>query len=79
MKREKDVSCLYAALSNPNLSKQNEHIHAPGSNRLTGTIPAEFGNLYFLERLSLGNNKLEGTIPALLKNAESLTELNLCK
>ena len=44
---------------------------------LTGTIPAELGQLSSLETLNLGNNQLTGTIPAELGQLSSLETLNL--
>jgi hypothetical protein len=32
-------------------------------NELTGPIPPQLGDLYFLETLELHNNRLNGTIP----------------
>ncbi len=46
-------------------------------NRLTGTIPAQLGNLANLERLYLYDNRLTGTIPAELGNLTNLQVLNL--
>ena len=48
-----------------------------GANQLTGTIPAELGNLASLEWLHLWNNQLTGAIPSELGNLSSLTVLNL--
>lgn len=47
------------------------------SNNLTGNIPAEIGNLVFLESLSLQFNNLTGSIPSELGNLNSLEELIL--
>ena len=47
------------------------------SNRLTGSIPAELGNLTSLRELSLSSNRLTGSIPAQLGNLASLTHLYL--
>ena len=47
------------------------------SNRLTGEIPAELGNLTSLEVLGLNNNQLTGEIPAELGNLANLTRLYL--
>ena len=47
------------------------------NNSLTGTIPAELGNLDGLEQLSIINNQLTGTIPAELGNLANLRGLNL--
>ena len=44
---------------------------------LTGTIPAELGNLTALTSLDLRRNSLTGAIPAELGTLASLTELNL--
>ena len=44
---------------------------------LTGTIPAELGNLPALTYLRLSNNELTGTIPAELGNLSSLQSLSL--
>ena len=48
-------------------------------NQLTGTIPAELGDLSRLERLHLDENELEGEIPDSLGNLTNLTELFLGK
>ena len=42
---------------------------------MTGTVPAELGDLSGLERLWLWNNQLTGTIPTELGNLSNLTEL----
>ena len=34
------------------------------SNGLTGSLPAELGNLKYLQELRLDRNKLQGTVPA---------------
>ena len=44
---------------------------------LTGSIPAELGNLVSLEQLGLPGNKLTGSIPAELGNLVSLEDLYL--
>ena len=46
-------------------------------NGLSGTIPAELGNLTNLQELNLWNNDLSGTIPAELGNLTNLQSLNL--
>jgi hypothetical protein len=46
-----------------------------GSNRLTGAIPPELGNLSNLRVLYLGSNQLTGPIPAELGNLTNLREL----
>ncbi len=46
-------------------------------NQLTGTIPAELGNLGNLKWINLNGNQLTGTIPAELGNLGNLTELEL--
>ena len=46
-------------------------------NGLSGTIPAELGNLTNLQWLNLWNNDLSGTIPAELGNLTNLQSLNL--
>ena len=48
-----------------------------GSNNLSGTIPAEVGNLTNLEVLRLQGNNLSGTIPAEIGNLANLRELQL--
>ncbi len=48
-----------------------------GSNNLSGTIPAELGNLSSLKELGLNDNRLEGNIPAVLSNLSYLTYLAL--
>ena len=47
------------------------------SNGLSGTIPAEVGNLTHLQKLSLSSNRLSGTIPAALGRLAHLQELYL--
>ena len=47
------------------------------NNRLTGSIPAELGELSNLTYLSLWGNRLTGSIPAELGNLINLTYLNL--
>ena len=47
------------------------------ANELTGTIPAELGNMANLRLLELTDNQLTGTIPPELGNIASLTDLNL--
>ena len=47
------------------------------SNLLTGTIPAELGNLTSLNYLSLGANSLSGSIPKELGSLANLTTLSL--
>ena len=47
------------------------------SNSLSGTIPAELGNLHNLSSLFLSSNQLTGTIPAELGNLENLQYLFL--
>ena len=46
-------------------------------NQLSGTIPAELGNLANLEYLSLSNSQLSGEIPAELGNLPNLEYLSL--
>ena len=46
-------------------------------NQLTGTIPAELGNLSNLTELQLYDNQLTGTIPSELGNLSSLRSLDL--
>ena len=48
-----------------------------GRNQLTGTIPAELGNLANLTSLNLANNQLMGSIPSQLGNLSSLRSLQL--
>ena len=45
------------------------------SNNLTGTIPADIGNLTNLDYLDLGANQLAGAIPTQIKNLANLTIL----
>ena len=45
--------------------------------RLSGTIPAQLGNLTNLQDLNLGSNRLSGTIPAELGNVTHLESLML--
>ena len=47
------------------------------SNNLTGSIPAELGNLTALTNLALSSNNLTGSIPAELGNLTALTNLAL--
>ena len=47
------------------------------SNRLSGEIPAELGNLPKLEEISLDDNRLSGQIPSELGNLENLKWLIL--
>ena len=47
------------------------------ANQLTGSLPAELGNLINLTYLSLHTNQLAGTIPAELNNLTNLTDLFL--
>ncbi|MCH7670191.1 MAG: leucine-rich repeat domain-containing protein [Acidobacteria bacterium] len=47
-------------------------------NQLSGSIPAELGNLTNLEFLFLGGNQLSGSIPAELGNLTNLDFLDLC-
>jgi Leucine-rich repeat (LRR) protein len=47
------------------------------ANSLTGTLPAELGDLAYLENLSLYLNRIGGTIPAELGNLSQLTYLSL--
>ena len=46
-------------------------------NQLTGSIPAELGNLSSLDHLVLGDNQLTGPIPAELGNLANLRRLQL--
>ncbi len=46
-------------------------------NNLSGNIPPELGDLWYLETLSLGNNQLTGTIPWELGDLENLQILEL--
>ena len=46
-------------------------------NQLSGTIPAEIGNLTSLTDLLLGRNQLSGTIPVEIGNLTSLDDLEL--
>ncbi len=48
------------------------------SNRLSGEIPPELGNLINLTELYLCGNRLSGEIPSELGNLINLTELHLC-
>ena len=47
------------------------------NNQLTGTIPAELGDLTSLQRLYLHGNQLTGSIPSWLVNLSALRELSL--
>ena len=46
------------------------------SNSLSGSIPAELGNLTNLTSLNLGHNSLSGNIPSELGNLTNLTDLH---
>ena len=48
-----------------------------GSNRLTGIVPPELGDLSSLTELNLSNNQLTGAIPPELGNLSNLTRLSL--
>ena len=48
-----------------------------GGNQLTGTIPAQLGQLNQLKRLDLGGNQLTGPIPVQLGQLNQLEELGL--
>jgi len=61
------VSCSGGHVSSLNLT----------GNNLTGTLPAELGNLSDLETLNLNSNQLMGSIPAELGNLGGLKRLNL--
>ena len=50
---------------------------ALGSNSLTGSLPAELGDLDMLTELNLHHNQLSGTIPATLGKIAELTRLAL--
>ena len=50
-----------------------------GDNKLSGTIPAQLGNLTSLEYLWFNNNELSGAIPSQLGNLTSLETLVLNK
>jgi Leucine-rich repeat (LRR) protein len=47
------------------------------NNKLTGSVPEEFGKLKKLTDLRLNRNQLTGTIPVSLLDAESLQVLRL--
>ena len=47
----------------------------PSDNELTGTVPAELGNLSNLKQLWLHDNRLTGELPAELGNLTNLEEL----
>jgi len=61
------VSCSGGHISRLNLR----------SNKLTGSIPTELGNLTQLTRLNLSANKLTGSIPTELGNLTQLTKIYL--
>ena len=48
------------------------------SNKLSGSIPPELGNLSNLRKLDLHSNQLSGSIPSELGNLSNLNELDLC-
>jgi len=47
------------------------------NNNLTGTLPADIGNLSELQELNLSNNGLTGNLPVALGNLSQLDNLNL--
>ena len=47
------------------------------NNRLTGSIPAELGDLSSLQQLNLHTNQLSGDIPSALGNLANLTRLRI--
>jgi len=48
-------------------------------NKLTGSIPTEFGNLNFLMDLWLEENELTGSIPTEFGNVKRLQEVSIGK
>ena len=76
-------ACASKATSSPAPSQHNsansnklEHLNLY-DNQLTGTIPAQLGQLTNLENLNLHNNQLTGTIPATLNKLTQLEHLSL--
>jgi hypothetical protein len=47
------------------------------SNRITGSLPQEIGNLVMMQSLSTSGNNLSGTIPRQLSHLSQLNELDL--
>lgn len=47
-----------------------------GANKLTGSIPSEFGMLSKLENIALGHNNLDGTLPTELAMINGLKKLD---
>ncbi|CAN5968668.1 unnamed protein product, partial [Sphagnum jensenii] len=56
-------------------------VHVPtldiSSNRFTGSLPQEIGNLVMMQSLSTSGNNLSGTIPRQLSHLSELNELDL--
>lgn len=68
---DKDISTWHGvSVSNGRVTDLNLSL-----NNLTGTIPAELGNLTNLETLNLSYNQLRGAIPAELGNLGNLEQL----
>ena len=59
------------------INLSNTHRYTRNSDFISGTIPAQIGNLSALTKLDLGNNRLTGSIPAQLAQLSRLTILRL--
>jgi Leucine-rich repeat (LRR) protein len=61
-----------------NLSTKMERLNF-GGNKISGTIPAEIGNLVNLTLLEMDQNRLSGIIPSSIGNLKNLVVLRLSK